>query len=82
MAFLPDLTAAVLYGVVVFVLALGFLLVFVETVPSRRLAAVLIGAIVVAAGLAGVGEPGMSLLVVGFAAALIANHALERLTTR
>src|SRR5256886_7783623 len=61
MAALPDLAAAGLYGVVVFLLALGFLVIFVETVPPRRLIAFLLGSFLVAVVLAGVGGTGSPL---------------------
>ena len=82
MAALPDLAAAGLYGVVVFLLALGLLVIFVETVPPRRLIALLLGAFLVAVVLAGMGETGIAFLALGVGAALIANHAFEWLTTR
>lgn len=82
MALLPDLAAAALYGAVVFLLTLGILVVFVETISPRRTVAALVGAAIVAIGLASAGEPGLSLLAIGFGAALVANHAFESLTTR
>ena len=82
MAFLPDLALASLYAVVVFLLVLGFLVVFIEVISMRRLLAGLVVTLVIAAGLASNGEAGLSLLALGFAGALIANHAFERLTTR
>ncbi len=82
MPLLPDLGLAALYGLVVFLLALGFLVVFVESISMRRLLAALVVTLVVAAGLVSNGEPGLSLLALGVAGAFIANHAFERLTTR
>src|SRR5207249_10901776 len=82
MASLPDLAAAGLYGVVVFLLTLGFLVIFVETVPPRRLIALLLGSFLVAVVLAGMGETGVAFLALGIGAALIANYAFEWLTTR
>ena len=82
MAALPDLAAAGLYGVVVFLLTLGLLVVFVETVPPRRLLALLLGSALAAVVLAGLGEVGVALLVFGIGAALVANHTFEWLTTR
>ena len=82
MAFLPDLALASLYGLVVFLLTLGFLVVFVEAISMRRLLAGLVVTLVIAAGLLSNGEAGLSLLALGVAGALIANHAFERLTTR
>jgi len=81
-AFLPDLALASLYGLVVFLLTLGFLVVFVEAISMRRLLAGLVVTLVIAAGLLSNGEAGLSLLALGVAGALIANHAFERLTTR
>ena len=82
MALLPDLALAFLYGLVVFLLTLGFLVVFVEVISKRRLLAGLVVTFVIAAGLASNGESGLSLLALGVAGALLANHAFERLTTR
>jgi len=82
MAALPDLAAAGLYGVVVFLLTLGLLVVFVETVPPRRLLALLLGSGLAAVVLAGLGEVGVALLALGIGAALVANHTFEWLTTR
>ncbi len=82
MAFLPDLALATLYGIVVFLVALGFLVVFVETISPRRLVAGLVGTILAATGLASAGETGVALLVLGIGGALVANHAFEWLTKR
>jgi len=82
MALLPDLALASLYGLVVFLLTLGFLVVFVEVISKRRLLAGLVVTLVIAAGLASNGESGLSLLALGVAGALLVNHAFERLTTR
>lgn len=81
-AVLPDLAAAGLYGAVVFLLVLGFLVIFVETVSQRRLVALLFGTMLVAIVLAGMGEAGTAFLALGTGAALIANHTFEWLTTR
>jgi hypothetical protein len=81
-AVLPDLAAAGLYGAVVFLLVLGFLVIFVETVSQRRLVALLFGTMLVAIVLAGMGEAGIAFLALGTGAALIANHTFEWLTTR
>jgi len=67
---------------VVFLLFLGLLVVFVETIPPRLLMVILLAAILFAAWLAWVGEAGLSFLALGAAAALVANHAFEWLTTR
>jgi hypothetical protein len=82
MALLPDLAAAALDAVVVFLLFLGLLVVFVETIPSRLLMVILLAAILFAAWLAWVGESGLSFLALGVVGALVANYAFEWLTTR
>lgn len=82
MAVLPDLTAAGWYGLVVFLVVLGFLVVFVETISSRRLLGLLLGTAFVAIILVSLGETGMVLLALGFGAALVANQTFEWLTTR
>ena len=82
MAVLPDLATAGLYALVVFLLALGFLVIFVETVPPRRLVAALVLSVVVAVVLAGMDETGIGLLALGTGGALLANQTFEWLTTR
>ena len=82
MALLPDLAAATLYALVVFLLFLGLLVVFVETIPPRLLMVIILAATLFAAWLAWVGEAGLAFLALGAAAALVANHAFEWLTTR
>ncbi len=82
MALIPDLTAAALYAVVVFLLFLGLLVVFVETIPPRLLMVIILAAILFAGWLAWVGEAGLSFLGLAVAAALVANQAFERLTSR
>jgi len=82
MAVLPDLAAAGLYGLVVFLVVLGFLVVFVETVQPRRLLGLLLGTSLVAIVLVSLGETGIVLLALGFGGALVANQTFEWLTTR
>ena len=82
MAILPDLASAALYAVVVFLLVLGFLVVFIESIPSRRLSIAILAAIVLAVGLMWVGEVGIAFLVAGVGSALLANHGFEWLTTQ
>lgn len=82
MAVLPDLAAAGVYAFVSFLLALGILVVFVETIPARLLAGLLVFVAVLALGLAGAGEAGIAFLVLGVGAALVANAMFERLTIR
>lgn len=82
MALLPDLTTAALYAVVVFLLFLGLLVVFVETIPPRLLMVMILAAVLFAAWLAWVGEAGLSVVALGVVAAFVANHAFEWLTNR
>lgn len=82
MALLPDPASAGLYATVVFLVTLGVLVVFIETVSFLRFVAVVVVSLVVALALVLVGEWGLSLLLVGFGGAFIANHVFEWLTTR
>lgn len=82
MAFLPDLGAAALYAVVVFLLALGFLVVFVEAIRPSRVAGSLAADVALVLLFVWLGESGLALLVLGLGAAVLANHAFEWLTTR
>jgi hypothetical protein len=81
-AVLPDIAAAALYGLVLFLLVLGVLVVFVETVPTRCLVALLLVSGLAALILGTIGEVGLALLALGLAAALLANQTFEWLTTR
>ncbi len=80
MPLLPDLTVAAIYAVVVFLLALGFLVVFIETIRVRRMIAGAVAAAALSVGLAWTGETGVAFLVLGVGAALAANHAFEWFT--
>lgn len=82
MAVLPDLAVAGLYALVVFLLVLGVLVVFVETLEPRQLRGFLLLAGVVAFIIAASGEVGLALLVLGAAAAFMANEVFEWLTAR
>src|SRR2546425_11609611 len=82
MALLPDLALASLYAVVVFLLVLGFLVVFVEAISMRRLLAGLVVTLVIAAGLLSNGEAGLSLLAPRGAGGVLADPAVRRPTTR
>jgi uncharacterized membrane protein (DUF485 family) len=82
MAVLPDLATASLYAVVVFLLVLGVLVVFVETVSFRKLVIVVLGAVLTASILLGIGEAGMAIVAMGVAAAVLANQTFEWLTNR
>lgn len=82
MTFLADPDTAALYAVGVFLVTLGVLVVFVETVRLARFVTVVVVSFVVALLLALVGESGMALLMLGFGGAFITNHVFEWLTTR
>lgn len=82
MAFLPDLATAGAAALVAFLVTLGVLVVFVESVPGRTAALVFLVALVLAALLAILGESGIGLILIGFAAAFVANGVFEWLTTR
>lgn len=82
MAILPDLGAAGLYAAAAFLLVLGVLVVFVETIRSSRLVLILSACLAVAIGLVVLGETGLALIVLGVGAAFLANHVFEWLTTR
>ncbi|HYM39916.1 MAG TPA: hypothetical protein VEY12_07210 [Thermoplasmata archaeon] len=82
MALIPDPATAGLYAAVVFLITLGVLVVFVETVAFRRFVVVVVAALALALLLVLLGEWGLSLLPAGFGGAFIANHIFEWLTTR
>ena len=82
MAVFPDFGAAVLYAAVVFLVALGILVVFVETISTRRAASIVAAAIVVAAAFSFVSEVGLAFIALGLASAVVANSVFEWLTTR
>ena len=82
MALLPDLATAGLAAAVVFLLILGFLVVFVEAIRTAWLVVLVAGDVVVAAILAGLGELGVSLVVAAAGFALLASQGFEWLSTR
>jgi len=82
MALLPDLATAGGVALAVFLFALGFLVVFVESVPRRAFVVFVLIALVLAVLLALLGELGIGIIVSAFAAALVANGVFEWLTTR
>ncbi len=82
MAILPDLGTAGLYALAAFLVVLGVLVVFVESVRPSRFLAVLIVCIVASGGLVGVGETGVALLPLSVGAAFVANQVFEWLTMR
>lgn len=82
MALLPDLAAAAIYAAVVFLVALGFLVVFVETIRPSRLIATIVACAALVASLVWLGEPGLGLLVLGIAGAFVGSQVFDWLTTR
>jgi len=82
MPVLPDLGAAALFAAVVFLVTLGILVVFVETIPGRRAIVVVAGTIAAAAAFAFASEVGLALIAIAMGAAVAASHAFEWLTTR
>lgn len=82
MPLLPDLTVAGGIALAAFLLTLGVLVVFVESVPRRITFGFLLIALVVVVPLAFLDEFGIGLVVLGFAAAFLANDIFEWLTTR
>lgn len=80
MSLLPDVATAGLYALGLFLVILGFLVVFVETVRPSRLVALLTGSLVLAVALALAGEVALALLPAGFGGAFLANHLFEWLT--
>ncbi|HEX9339564.1 MAG TPA: hypothetical protein VF992_00085 [Thermoplasmata archaeon] len=82
MALIPDLAVATLYAAVVFLLVLGVLIIFVETVRPSHLRAVLAADFGLVGFLVIAGEGGVALLVLAVAGSFVANHVFEWLTTR
>jgi len=82
MAILVDPSTAGLAALVVFLVALGLLVLFIETISRARLVAVLVLDIAIAGSLVAADEAGLALVALSVAAAVLANEAFERLTTR
>ncbi len=82
MPLLPDLGVAGGIALAVFLVVLGFLVVFVESVGRRAVVAVVGIVLVLGVALSLLGEPGVALIAFGFAAAFVANEMFEWLTTR
>ncbi len=82
MSLLPDLGVAGGIALAVFLVVLGFLVVFVESVGRRAVVGVVGIVLVLGVALSLAGEPGLALIVFGFAAAFVANEAFEWLTVR
>lgn len=82
MAPLLDPATAGAAALVAFFVTLGVLVVFVEEVPRRGAAILFLVGLVLAASLAILGQLGVGLVLLGFAAAFVANGVFEWLTTR
>ncbi|HKZ89942.1 MAG TPA: hypothetical protein VJ300_06770 [Thermoplasmata archaeon] len=82
MPILADLGTAALIAIVVFLGALGFLVVFTDATSKARTTAFLIGVGAVAGFSGALGEVGVALVLVGVAAAVLANAVFEWLTMR
>lgn len=82
MPLLPDLATAGGIALAVFLLTLGVLVVFLESVPRRVVLVLLLVGLVSAVLLALLGETGVGVILLAFAAAFVANDAFEWLTTR
>ncbi len=82
MAPLLALATSGAVALVAFLVTLGVLVIFVESVRGRTTALVLLVAVILAALLAVLGEAGIGLIPLGFAAAFVANAVFEWLTTR
>lgn len=82
MAILVDPSTTALATVVAFLVALGLLVVFIETISRVRLVAVLVLDIAIAGSLVAADEAGLALVTLSVAAAVLTNEVFERFTTR
>jgi hypothetical protein len=81
MALLDPVTGA-LGGFAVFLVVLGGLVIFVETVRTARVFLAVVADLAAAALLALIGELGLGLVVLGLGAAVLADLVFDWLTTR
>ena len=82
MALIADPATAGLAALAVFLVVLGILVVFVESIRFARLLAALSVDLAVGVGLVLLDEPDVALIVLAFGAAIVAKQAFEWLTTR
>jgi hypothetical protein len=82
MAVLPDAATAGALATAVFLLSLGLLVVFVESLRSEVVGGILIIVLVLSAVLVYLGEFGVALVLLAFGGAVIANQVFDWLTTR
>ncbi len=79
---LPDPATAGFYAAVIFLVVLGALVLFVETVTVSRFVAIVVGCFVVALVFVVVGEIGLSFIPLAVGGAFVGNQVFEWLTTR
>lgn len=82
MALIADSATAGLAALAVFLVVLGLLVVFVESIRFARILVALSLDLVVGVALILAGELGVSLIVLAFGAAIVAKQVFEWLTTR
>lgn len=82
MALLADPATAGLAATGVFLITLGVLVVFIETIAFFRFVAIVVACFVLALLLILIGETGLAFVPLAFGSAFIANQAFEWLTTR
>ena len=81
MVLLDPVTGAI-GAIAMFLIVLGVLVLFVETVRPIHAVSVVLGDGVLSFVLFLLGEAGIAFLILGFGAAVIANQVFEWLTTR
>ncbi len=82
MPLLPDLAVAGGVALAVFLLTLGVLVVFFESVPRRAVFGLLLVALVLLTVLTFLDELGVGIVILALALAFLANDLFEWLTTR
>lgn len=82
MALLPDLALAGGIALAVFLVALGLLVVFTDSLGRRTAAILILVGLGVAVASSIAGEFGIGLVAAGFSAAVAANGLFEWLTSR
>jgi len=80
MAVLPDFGIASVIAIVVFFLLLGLLVIFIENLDMKIVLGLLFVLLGFTAGLAAVGEAGLSLIAMAVLAAVVLDQLLEHLT--
>jgi len=80
MAVLPDFGIASVIAIVVFFLLLGLLVIFIENLDLKIVLGLLFVLLGFTAGLAALGEAGLSLIAMAVLAAVVLDQLLEHLT--